>query len=86
MGRSNAGRILICLLVLAGTARPAGTTEVVKVATGAIVAEMAPRLTIPFPTAPAAWSPPPPTTGTPAFSPNNLADASLKRPLTSSDS
>lgn len=42
MGRSTAASLLIALVALAGAIRPAAATEVVKVATGAIVAEMAP--------------------------------------------
>lgn len=42
MGRSTAALLLIGLYTLAGAVRPAGTAEVMKVATGAIVAEMAP--------------------------------------------
>ena len=38
-----------------------------------IVDDTMPACTMPFPTPPAAWSPPPPTTGVPAFSPVSAA-------------
>src|SRR5690242_12072952 len=50
------------------------------------VEETIPDSTIPLPTAPAAWSPPPPTTGVPSASPVARAAEAEIRPLTSADS
>jgi hypothetical protein len=63
-----------------GVSAKAKTTPDVPVAT-----EMMPDCTMPLPTAPAAWSPPPPTTGVPSFS-RSLRSALEMRPETSNDS
>ena len=45
-----------------------------------------PSSTMPLPTALDAWSPPPPTTGVPAFSPVSAATSAVIVPVTSLDS
>ncbi len=51
-----------------------------------MVALTAPGRTMPMPTAPAAWSPPPATTGVPAVSPVASAPSRETCPVTSGDS
>ncbi len=51
-----------------------------------MVAETSPARTMPFPTAPAGWSPAPPTTGVPGAMPRVRATAAVTSPVTSCDS
>ena len=51
-----------------------------------MVALTAPARTMPLPTALAAWSPPPPTTGVPAVRPVAAAPSVETLPVTSGDS
>ena len=51
-----------------------------------MVALTAPGRTIPMPTAPADWSPPPATTGVPAARPTSAAAAGESRPVVSGPS
>ena len=51
-----------------------------------MVALTAPGRTMPMPTAPAAWSPPPATTGVPGASPVAAAPSAETLPVTSGDS
>ena len=51
-----------------------------------MVALTAPGRTIPMPTAPADWSPPPATTGVPAVRPTSAAAAGESRPVISGPS